>query len=172
MAPPPPNLLAQAVRLFGMGQLEPAAQACTTMARLQPNSADPLYLLGVIRDRQGRAGEAVESFTRFVTLKRAVNPRRRSFEDHRNLGIALARLQQHDGAVESFRAALALRPDDVDVHRSLGIVLATAGRFEAAVASLERHWQSGRTLRSIACSVMRSANCGATTLRSQASARR
>ena len=138
MAPPPLNLLAQAVRLFGMGQLEPAAQACTTMARLQPNSADPLYLLGVIRDRQGRAGEAVDSFTRFVTLKRAVNPRRRSFEDHRNLGIALARLQQHDGAVESFRAALALRPDDADVHRSLGIVLATAGRFEAAVASFEK----------------------------------
>ena len=138
MPPPPLNLLAQAVRLFGMGQLEPAAQACTTMARLQPNSADPLYLLGVIRDRQGRAGEAVDSFTRFVTLKRAVNPRRRSFEDHRNLGIALARLQQHDGAVESFRAALALRPDDADVHRSLGIVLATAGRFEAAVASLEK----------------------------------
>ena len=81
MAPPPLNLLAQAVRLFGMGQLEPAAQACATMARLQPNSADPLYLLGVIRDRQGRAGEAVDSFTRFVTLKRAVNPRRRSFED-------------------------------------------------------------------------------------------
>jgi Flp pilus assembly protein TadD len=138
MAPPPLNLLAQAVRLFGMGQLEPAAQACTTMARLQPNSADPLYLLGVIRDRQGRAGEAVDSFTRFVTLKRAVNPRRRCFEDHRNLGIALARLQQHDGAVESFRAALALRPDDADVHRSLGIVLATAGRFEAAVASFEK----------------------------------
>ena len=138
MAPPPLNLLAQAVRLFGMGQLEPAAQACTTMARLQPNSADPLYLLGVIRDRQGRASEAVASFTRFVTLKRAVNPRRRSFEDHRNLGIALARLQQHDGAVESFRAALALRPDDADVHRSLGIVLATAGRFEAAVASFEK----------------------------------
>ncbi len=138
MAPPPLNLLAQAVRLFGMGQLEPAAQACTTMTRLQPNSADPLYLLGVIRDRQGRAGEAVDCFRRFVTLKRAVNARRRSFEDHRNLGIALLRLQRRDEAIESFQAALALRPNDADLLRSLGIVLVEARRYEAAVASLEQ----------------------------------
>ena len=138
MAPPPLNPLAQAVRLFGMGQLEPAAQACTTMARVQPNNADPHYLLGVIRDRQGRSGEAVDCFKRFVTLKRAVNARRRSFEDHRNLGIALLRLQRRDEAIECFQAALALRPNDPDLLRSLGIVLVEARRYEAAVASLEQ----------------------------------
>jgi predicted O-linked N-acetylglucosamine transferase (SPINDLY family) len=138
MASPPLNLLAQAVRLFGMGQLEPAAQACNTIARLQPTSADPHYLLGLIRDRQGRAGEAAGCFERFVTLKAAVNARRRSFEDQRNLGIALLRLQRPDEAIGCFRAALGLRPNDADLLRSLGVAQAAARRFEAAVTSLEQ----------------------------------
>ena len=138
MTPPPVNPLGEAVHLFRGGQLEQAALQCVNLARQQPTNADPLYLLGVIRDSQGRAGEARDCFKGFVDRKRVVAAERRTFEDHRNIGIALVSLQRYDEAIESFQAALALRPRDADLLRSLGIALATARRFDVAAASFAK----------------------------------
>jgi predicted O-linked N-acetylglucosamine transferase (SPINDLY family) len=138
MAAPRVNPLVLAVRLFHMGQLEQAALHCSNLVRLQPKNPDPLYLLGLIRDRQGRSGEAIDYFKRFVTLKRTIGVKRRTFEDHRNLGIALFSLKQYDEAIESFRGALKFKPHDGDLHRSLGITMAALRRFDAAADSFDK----------------------------------
>ena len=123
-----------------MGQLEPAAEMCAKAARLQSKNADPHYLLGLIRDRQGRADEAAASFARYVALEQATGSRRRGLEDHRNLGIALVRLQRREEAIESFRAGLALRPDPQvlillgDLLRQKGLSDEAADCFRSALA--------------------------------------
>jgi tetratricopeptide (TPR) repeat protein len=127
MSAPSANPLAQAVGLFGMGQLEPAAQACASLIRRQPGIADPHYLLGLIRDSQGRGDEAAASFQRFVRLKRASG-----FEDHRNLGIALARLKRVEAAAASFEKALTIRPE-AHTYSLLGDTLRQLGRHESAM---------------------------------------
>jgi Tfp pilus assembly protein PilF len=53
---------------------------------------------------------------------------------HLGLGLALAGQGQADEAVDEFRAALKLRPDDATAHYNLGTALVCQGQVDAAIA--------------------------------------
>lgn len=52
---------------------------------------------------------------------------------HFNLGVILANLQDHEGAEQSYRAALALVPGFVPAHLNLGTALERRGRLDDAL---------------------------------------
>lgn len=74
--------------------------------------------------RAGRFGEAAEEF------RKAVEANPKSSGARVNLGSALVRLRDTDGATAQFREALKLSPDDATVHFNLGSLLAHRGQFQ------------------------------------------
>ena len=64
---------------------------------------------------------------------------------HVNLGLALGRKGDLDGAIDEFRSALHLRQDDARAHSNLGIALAEKGDLDAAIAEFHSALCPGRT---------------------------
>ena len=52
---------------------------------------------------------------------------------HYNLGLALAKSQRHDEAIEQYQEALAIDPNDQDSHTNLGFSYEAKGRTDDAV---------------------------------------
>jgi len=57
---------------------------------------------------------------------------------HNNMGLALAKKGDADGAIAQFNQALAIQPDDGEVHYNMGVVLLAKGDVEDAIAQYER----------------------------------
>jgi|SRR5579859_717665 len=95
----------------------------------QPDNADALHLLSVLRHQQGNALEAVNLITKAL----AIEPNRP--EAHNNLGVALRELGRPAEAEASYREALRLRPDYPEAHNNLGNVLSDLDRLTEAEAS-------------------------------------
>ena len=61
-----------------------------------------------------------------------------NFDAHYNLANALASKDQFREAIEHYRAAILLHPDDANVEANLGAALAEAGNLPEAKFHLER----------------------------------
>ena len=96
-----------------------------------PNHPDALHLLGVIAHQTGKNELAVELISKAIS----VNP---SSSMYCNLGYALNDQGKLDAAVESYRKALAIKPDFVEVHSNLGIALQQQGKLDAAIESYQK----------------------------------
>jgi len=93
----------------------------------QLNSADALYLLGVLAGQTGQLDEAVE------LARRAISQRPNFAEAHNSLGNALARSGQSDDAIIAYRQAVALKPDLLEAHNNLANALLADGRPDEAI---------------------------------------
>jgi len=99
------------------------------MVSLNDRAAGPILYLGLELDRQGRTAEAVEYHRRSVALAPL-------YEDaHYNLGNALHKLQDHDGAVAAFEQAIRLKPDFAAAFNNLGNALLARGDRDRARAA-------------------------------------
>ncbi len=114
--------------LSEQGRLEEAARL-TQRARSQRPDALASYNLGVIRLRQRRLDEAVESFLDSLRLEPA-NP-----GAHSNLGVVYLSKRELEPAQHHFREAIALNPRDPVAHNNLGIVLMQANDLQGAAQS-------------------------------------
>lgn len=126
--------LERAAALIGEGRLEQAEAALSRLLAATPRDANALNLLGVVRARQGRAGEAEELFRRAVEASPSLVPA------HVNLARALAVRGDLDAAAASARAALALDPsreDAVSILAGIAAGLTRAGRPDRALALVE-----------------------------------
>src|SRR4030095_3836506 len=87
--------------------------------------------LGGLLAAHGDAAEAIALLRRAVTVAPA------SAAAYYNLALGLKNSGDLEGAVEQYRAAVALKPDYVDGCHTLGNALLVLGRVVAAAAAYE-----------------------------------
>ena len=123
--------LQQAVALHQAGRLDEAERLYRALLERQPDEVNALHLLAVLRQQQGRAGEAVPLFERALVLAPGVAA------IHGNYGNALQAVGRTEAAAEQYRRALALDPGFVDARYNLARLLKEAGRCAEAVEAFD-----------------------------------
>ncbi|HEV3104170.1 MAG TPA: tetratricopeptide repeat protein [Trinickia sp.] len=109
------------------GRFDEAEAIYRQILAREPNHPDALHLLGLIGYHKGDYAASME-------LIMAALSHRTSEIFYGNLGNALAALGKRAAAMESYRQAIALKPDYVPAHNNLGNMLRDDGHFEEAVA--------------------------------------
>jgi len=155
------------------GRLAEAEADYGEALRLWPDDAGTIYNLGILRQRQGRTAEAADLFRKAIgqgrtqaetwrALEKALLKLRdfAGAEEACTKGLettpddlalvwdrALARAEQGNlaGALEDYRKASLLKPEEAGLQRDLGVTFTKLGRFEEAIAPLERAWAKGKT---------------------------
>ncbi|HEY1793169.1 MAG TPA: tetratricopeptide repeat protein [Opitutaceae bacterium] len=96
-------------------------------------SALALLVLGLATSRQVAKYESDETLWRTTIAQN-----QGTWMAHENLGNDLMQDGDGDGAIQEFRSAIGLRPDDVDLENDLAIALMRAGKTEEAAAEFRR----------------------------------
>jgi predicted TPR repeat methyltransferase len=143
-----------AMQLHRTDQLAKAEQAYRQVLVVEPDSAQTVYLLGVVTKQLGRPDEAMALFQRALSLQ----------PDFAAALAELAKLYQEQGrpeaSAEVLRRLIALKPDLGDLYNNLGIVLRRLNRPEEARAAYlkaidrgtgraETHYNLGCVLREL-----------------------
>jgi tetratricopeptide (TPR) repeat protein len=118
----------EARALHLQGRLEDAARLYAALLTAEPAHVAGLVHFGALRLSQGQPAEAA------LLLRRAAGLADTA-EVHGNLAVALQALGRQGEAVESYRRAVALRPDMVDAHFGLAGCLQAMGAYDSALAS-------------------------------------
>ncbi|MBI5660238.1 MAG: tetratricopeptide repeat protein [Nitrosomonadales bacterium] len=117
------------------GRLPQAQALYRQILQAAPDHADALHYLGAIASHDGRHRDAAELISRAIRI----HPSRAM---HYNLGNALKALGDLGGAAESYRKALALKPDYAEAHVNLGNALKEQGKLEEAIGHYRKATQS------------------------------
>ena len=96
-----------------------------------PRSADALYLLGQVYNKQGDASEAVKSWKRCLAL----NPKHG--DAYVSIGLVATQAGDFEKAVTFYRNALTMNPNLPGVHNYLALALIAQGRTQPAIAELK-----------------------------------
>ena len=112
-------------------ELAEVAQRYALILSVDPNNADALHRLGLIRFRQGRPEEAEALIRKLLQIDPALP------EAHNSLGAVLRALQRHAEAIASFQQALFARPDYAEAHNNLGNTYFELSRYADAVAEYD-----------------------------------
>jgi len=118
-------LLGQALQLHKQGLIAEARTAYRLVLQLAPNQFIALHMLGSL-ETDAKNYEQAE-----ILLSRAVVVDPQSADAHMGRGIALNKLRRHDEARESYRRALALRPNYAQALSNLGNASVTLDLREA-----------------------------------------
>lgn len=122
------KLIEDAIRLHRAGRLADAEALYQEALRLNPDNADALHLLGLIKRRSGNPALAADLISKAIARR----PEHAVF--HSNLGLSYLDLGQAERAEACFRKALVLKPDFAEAMFNLGNVLRARGAFEEAIA--------------------------------------
>jgi tetratricopeptide (TPR) repeat protein len=156
------ELLDTAIAHHQAGRLQQAERLYRSILDAQPQHADALHLLGVVRHQFGKHDAAIESISRALALQprsavywenlgavlsaakrfgeaidaleQALRLNPKNATSYFNLGCALQELGEWDRAAENYRQALQLQPNYVKAHNYLGNVFKGLGRWEEAIA--------------------------------------
>src|SRR6266481_9111780 len=107
-----------------------AFSAFQSALRLEPNSWEAHYNLGLAYLESGDAQRATREFRSVVRLKPALA------QSHAALGTSLSRLNQTDSAIQEFKAALQIDSQYVPALDGLTKALIEQQRYSAAIAYL------------------------------------
>jgi tetratricopeptide (TPR) repeat protein/predicted nucleotidyltransferase len=121
-----------AVALFNVPDVEAARAEAEAATEVAPDAPQPHYLLGLIAKQQGRAEDALASFTRVLKIDA------RDVGANVQAGQLLAQQRKYDEALAAFRVALEEEPYNGTALYNLGTVLLRAGRREEGQAVLQR----------------------------------
>ncbi|CAO3432542.1 tetratricopeptide repeat protein [Azospirillum doebereinerae] len=117
---------AEALGHHQSGDLNAAEPLYLRILDADPNHADALHLLGVLKHQQGRNGEALDLIERSIGIDNSVA------DVHGNLGLVLQALGRLDDAVAAQERAIARNPGHAGAHFNLGLALTGLGRRELA----------------------------------------
>lgn len=131
----PTALVDSAVELSNRGQFAQAAERLVQALALNPNLSEAHYLLGLIRQTDGRREAAVASFRQAARLDPR-HPAAPARICELETWFALVRESGFDQAAALCRRALALAPGDAESHFHLGRNYAKRGNAPAALESL------------------------------------
>jgi tetratricopeptide (TPR) repeat protein len=124
--------VAEGVRLHRAGDLEGAVRHFEAALERDSGDTDALCLLGLVRQQQGRAAEAVG------LIERAASARPDVPAYHANLGMAYRALNRPAESARAFARVLELCPADADSHLNWGDTLLAMGERGAALEHLRR----------------------------------
>jgi tetratricopeptide (TPR) repeat protein len=124
--------LAEGVRLHHAGDREAAARVFEAALERDPGDADARCLLGLVRQQQGRAAEAVG----LIEAALASRPDVPAY--HAGLGMAYLALGRPADAARAFAQVLELCPADAEAHVNWGAAVRAMGDREAALEHLRR----------------------------------
>jgi tetratricopeptide (TPR) repeat protein len=131
-----PALVEGGIELLHAGRFHEAAEKLVQALALDPKLSEAHYLLGLIRQNDGRADAAMQSFQTALKIQpRYAEAQARVCE----LEVANARAREtgYDKAAASCRRAIQLAPRDPEPHYLLGWTHAQLGDLPAAIASYE-----------------------------------
>lgn len=136
-ANPPANTsaqqaLQQALALHRQGDLAAAARLYASVLMAEPECADALHLLGVLKGQLGETAVAIQ------LIERAIARSPRSSPYHNNLGNLLKASGDSVRARESYRQAIRCDAANAEAHLNLGRLLCDLGDLQAARASLHK----------------------------------
>ncbi|HXZ80717.1 MAG TPA: tetratricopeptide repeat protein [Terriglobales bacterium] len=123
--------LAAARTALERNDLSQAEKSVWSMLSSNPSQTDALTLLGIIRGRQQRYAEAESLFKRVLEL----DPK--SLLAYRYLGSALLAQDKLDEAVEQYKQAEKLAPQDPDLRVELARLYLGRGNFADALSTIE-----------------------------------
>lgn len=154
--------LSEALAQHQKGALDDAEAGYLAVIKAQPDNADALHLLSVLRLQQGDAegalpiiervialapdaaeahgnrGSALQALERFgeatFAFRTAIQHAPDAAHHHYNLGNALRADSDKPGAVRAYRDAIRCAPDLVQAHSNLATTLSELGLFDDAVA--------------------------------------
>lgn len=120
-----------AIQSLRSGDFASAEEACRKALELNPENAEALCNLGIVRMRDGRDNEAEELFLRALRIDPGVK------EAHFNLAAMAEKRGQFDEAVGYYQRGLNRDPASFGAQLALGTVLLTKlGRAEEAIGPL------------------------------------
>ena len=121
-----------ALKLQQQHRLAEAEQLYGSVLDRNPDHAQALYNLGLLRIRQGRLDEAIALF------ERALDRQPDFPEAHNAAGIALRLANRHQQALDHYQKALAAKPDYAEVENNIGLALRALDRQAEALAHYQR----------------------------------
>lgn len=124
-------MIAKAEAQLARGELADAEASLWTVLATDPNHQEALALLGTIRGRQQRYAEAEALFRRVLQINQ------NSLLAHRGLGSALIAENRIDEAIDQYKAASDLSPEDLGLKIELAHLYAGRGQFPQALAVLQ-----------------------------------
>ncbi|CAN5409527.1 tetratricopeptide repeat protein [soil metagenome] len=110
------QLLSNASRLLGAGQLDAAEAEYRKALDIDRRSPDALHFLGLIAHQRGDNERAIELMERSIRLK----PNIASY--HNNYGEVLRAAGRVDDAVRQFLATTRLNPNHAQAYNNLGVI--------------------------------------------------
>ncbi|HTU26652.1 MAG TPA: tetratricopeptide repeat protein [Pirellulales bacterium] len=116
-----------AVKRFGQGETDEAAEICEQVLARQPEHAGALQMLGVIARQRGETGKSLDLLDRSL---RAAPDRPVPWFDR---GTTLYQDGRLDEAIEAFRRAVTLDPRLQEAALNLGAILEKLERYEEAL---------------------------------------
>jgi tetratricopeptide (TPR) repeat protein len=123
--------LTEAQKQMARGELADAETALWTVLTTNPNDEQALSLLATIRSRQQRYAEAE------ALLRRVLQINSNSVAAHRGLGETLIAENRDDDAIEEFKAAMELAPEDSEIRVEVAQLYAARGEYQQALSALE-----------------------------------
>lgn len=126
------NPLHQAIALHQAGDLDAAEAVYREILAHEPEQADALHLLGLVRYARGAGTAALE------LIRRAIARAPGHAVYHFNLGNVCRDLGESDAALQAYAAAIERQPGEVDYHYNLAELLDAQGRGGEALPQYQR----------------------------------
>ena len=130
LAVTPPNLAIENVLGYSLqrsGRLDEAAAHFEKALQMKPDEYMSLLNMSVNRFYQGRVPEAID-YAQAAIRSQADAPKA-----YNVLGMALAKQNHNEAALEALRRAVELAPKDADIRNNLGLALARLDRIPEAI---------------------------------------
>lgn len=122
--------LEKAAALIGDNRIEEAELQLNSILRIKPRDAAALDLLGTIRAKQGRLGEAEALFTRAISVDNAL------IGAHMNLAYLYLLKRENEKTASELREVLHLDPGNADASHKLAWLLLSQGQIDEAINTI------------------------------------
>jgi len=135
-APQVPPEIAEKLRMASeamrAGNIDAAGEGFAAVVKESPNFAEGYLNLGLVREEQGRHGEAIANFQKALRLKPGLRGA------NLFMGIAEYRTNQLDAGLTALRKETVLAPKDANAWMWLGIVALEKGDGGEATSALDK----------------------------------